>query len=371
VSWPLGIPQVVRLDAAGQPSGPAVWVDNQDFELIGSSLLDAQGRLLLVSTDRDQKLLGRLYDATSFSSLGSPFEIPFGGPAPDQPVLAASPSGQVLMVWEEARNLLGEIFAEDCAAPGEGLCLAGGRFRVEVSWRDSHGDLQKAHPVPLRDDTGSFWFFAPSNPELLIKVLDGRGLNGHFWVFYGSLSDVAYEISVEDRETGESRLYLNPAGTLASHADIRAFPIDTPPEPAAMVPSGRTRRTAQPPLAASIDCHSSGVALCLTSAYQVTVDFVDPGTGATHQARALPFSNESGAFWFFDEANLELVVKVLDGTAVNGHIWVFQGALSDVEYTITVRGPDGAEWTYHNPRGRMHSGADTSALPSPASPGPP
>ena len=50
----------------------------------------------------------------------------------------------------------------------------------------------------------------------------------------------------------------------------------------------------------------------------------------------MPWSDESGAFWFFDETNLELVVKVLDGTGTNGRHWVFAGALSNVEYTITV-----------------------------------
>ena len=32
-----------------------------------------------------------------------------------------------------------------------------------------------------------------------------------------------------------------------------------------------------------------------------------------------------------------MVVKVLDGGAVNGKIWFFYGALADVAYTITVR----------------------------------
>ena len=46
-----------------------------------------------------------------------------------------------------------------------------------------------------------------------------------------------------------------------------------------------------------------------------------------------------GTFWFFDpsdEANFELCLKVLDGTTFNDRFWVFAGATTDVEYTLTV-----------------------------------
>lgn len=49
--------------------------------------------------------------------------------------------------------------------------------------------------------------------------------------------------------------------------------------------------------------------------------------------------------------------------AVNSHFWVFYGALSDVEYTITVTDMlTGAMKTYFNPQGRLASVADTSAF---------
>jgi hypothetical protein len=77
--------------------------------------------------------------------------------------------------------------------------------------------------VPLTEDSGSFWFFSPNNLELMVKVLDGRFVNGHFWVFYGALSDVAYEITVTDTTTGQVRVYANAQGTVASRADTSAF----------------------------------------------------------------------------------------------------------------------------------------------------
>ena len=61
-----------------------------------------------------------------------------------------------------------------------------------------------APAVPITADTGYFWFFDDANVELVVKVLDGRSVNGHFWVFFGALSDVGYSITVTDTATGET-----------------------------------------------------------------------------------------------------------------------------------------------------------------------
>jgi hypothetical protein len=42
------------------------------------------------------------------------------------------------------------------------------------------------------DSSGFFWFFTRDNIELVVKALDARAVNGHFWFFYGALSDVGY-----------------------------------------------------------------------------------------------------------------------------------------------------------------------------------
>jgi hypothetical protein len=110
-----------------------------------------------------------------------------------------------------------------CAVDASELCL-GGRFRVEVRFTDPRdGQASAARPVPITGDTGAFWFFDPANLELMIKVLDGRAVNGHFWVFYGALSDVGYTITVTDTVTGNQRTYHNNPHHLASGSDITAF----------------------------------------------------------------------------------------------------------------------------------------------------
>jgi len=75
----------------------------------------------------------------------------------------------------------------------------------------------------MTGDTAAFNFFSPTNTELVIKVLDGRPINGHYWVFYGALSNVGYTIFVKDLATGEQVIYQNPVGNFASVGDTEAF----------------------------------------------------------------------------------------------------------------------------------------------------
>lgn len=102
-------------------------------------------------------------------------------------------------------------------------CLNGERFKVTVDWLKPDGTSGVGQAISLSDDTGYFWFFNAANVELVIKVLDGRAINNHFWVFYGALSNVQYTIRVLDTASGLTRTYTNPQSNLASVADTLAF----------------------------------------------------------------------------------------------------------------------------------------------------
>ncbi|HEX4966369.1 MAG TPA: hypothetical protein VF173_36510 [Thermoanaerobaculia bacterium] len=116
-----------------------------------------------------------------------------------------------------------------CAPAATRLCLNGNRFAAEVSWTVPGLGSGPGHAVPLTADTGLFWFFSDSNLELTVKVLDGRAINRHFWVFHGGLSSVEYTLTLTDLQTGAQAVYHNPAGQLASGADVSAFNEEAPP----------------------------------------------------------------------------------------------------------------------------------------------
>jgi hypothetical protein len=58
--------------------------------------------------------------------------------------------------------------------------------------------------------------------------------------------------------------------------------------------------------------------------------------GTTSRGLPVPLTADSGYFYFFDRDNVELVVKVLDGCAINQHYWVFAGGLTDVGVDLKV-----------------------------------
>jgi hypothetical protein len=117
-----------------------------------------------------------------------------------------------------------EGLAAACDACGKALLLVNGRFSLELTWKNGAGQTQTAQAVPLTSDTGYFWFNSAENVEVIVKVLDGRGLNGHFWVYYGALTDQEYTLTVRDTATNRSKTYRNPKGRFASRGDVTAIP---------------------------------------------------------------------------------------------------------------------------------------------------
>ncbi len=250
------------------------------------------------------------------------------------------------------------------------LCIAGNRFQVEIAWKDFQGNTGVGHAVPLTSDTGYFWFFAPTNVEAIVKVLDARALNQAFWVFYGALSNVEYTMTVTDTQTGLTRRYFNPAGQLASVGDTAGFgPLgsyasETPAAPASDFSLASTLVSARTDArAATGTCAPGPKRLCLQgNRFAVTAAWTD-FQGKTGTGTAVSLTPDTGYFWFFDPANVEVVTKVLDGTGLNGKFWFFYGALSNVSYMLTVTDTrTGAVKVYKNPSGQFGSVADTGAF---------
>ncbi|HEX2162319.1 MAG TPA: vanadium-dependent haloperoxidase [Thermoanaerobaculia bacterium] len=110
--------------------------------------------------------------------------------------------------------------------PATQLCLDGGRFAVDASWRAPNGESGVGHPVPLNDGSGSFWFFQDDNTEVTVKLIDACEVPefGRFWVFASGLTNVEVALTVTDTQTGATRTYFNPLGRpFESVQDTDAF----------------------------------------------------------------------------------------------------------------------------------------------------
>lgn len=247
---------------------------------------------------------------------------------------------------------------------GETLCLLGSRFKVRVAWRNGAqgGTTGIGQAVARTDQSGTFWFFGPQSVELTVKVIDGRAVNGKFWVFAGSLTNLEYWLEVTDSGTGTVRIYHNRQGDTRGFADT-AFPATDLREIKEVATfSPKQDPVTQTGTAAAGACVADARTLCLLGRFEVEVTW-KTSNGQTGVGTAVPDSQNSGFFWFFGPENLELVVKILDGTEVNGKIWVFYGSLSDVEYTVKVTDTQtGKLKTYRNQQGSLSGAADTNAL---------
>lgn len=101
-------------------------------------------------------------------------------------------------------------------------------------------------------------------------------------------------------------------------------------------------------------CEPDAETLCLRdSRYAVVVDWWtgDGSNGAGSVVHA--GTNDSGLFRFFSGENWEVLIKVLDGCELNGHMWVFGASTTDLGYSIRVTDTaTGTVKEYRNEPGR-------------------
>ena len=83
---------------------------------------------------------------------------------------------------------------------------------------------------------------------------------------------------------------------------------------------------------------------------EITVEWQSStGTGSGHP---VVLTESAGYFWFFDPANVEVLVKVVDACADYGQEWLFAGGLTDLGVTMKVKNTrTGIYKTYTNPEG--------------------
>lgn len=122
------------------------------------------------------------------------------------------------------------------------LRLHESRFWISFEWTNPYaGDTGFGPSVPLTDRSGYFFFHNQNNPEVMVKILDGRAINGYFWLFSGGMTTVGYALTVMDVGDGTclqlpvtppacpTRTFVNPPFASSNFVDLQLF-ADPPPE---------------------------------------------------------------------------------------------------------------------------------------------
>jgi hypothetical protein len=83
-------------------------------------------------------------------------------------------------------------------------------------------------------------------------------------------------------------------------------------------------------------CAETATQLCLSDGrFRVRTRW-ETQQGTSGDGRAVPLTDDTGYFWFFDRDNVELVLKVLNACSFANRFWVFAGGLTNVGVEIQV-----------------------------------
>ncbi len=117
-----------------------------------------------------------------------------------------------------------------------------------------------------------------------------------------------------------------------------------------------------PPTGAYSNCVPDDVAFTFDW-YEVKVCY-ETSDGRTGPGRPKSIgSKESGLIWFFNQDNIELLVKVLNGCTINGYRWIYVAPATDVAFNIEVEAQlTGEKWVLRNPQGAQTVAGDIQAL---------
>jgi len=227
-------------------------------------------------------------------------------------------------IWEVDRPSVAP-----CVPDATTLCLADGRFRARAVRRDFAGKLGTAGVVPLTGDSGYFWFFAPGNPEVLLKVVDACGLPGfeNFWVYSTGLTNVEVELEVVDTLSGSRKIVRTALGEAYGPLfDSGSFEVCS---------FGGAAPASPPDL--DLPPESGTVLRLLDGRFAATATW-EKRDGTSGIGSAVPLASDSGYFWFFAPSIVEVLVKMVDACGYDGfdNFWVFAGGLTDVEVHLTV-----------------------------------
>ena len=106
------------------------------------------------------------------------------------------------------------------------------RAALRSAWRRGASTVRAtrpgvtAHAETLTTKSGWFWFDWNQIPDAVAKVLDGRSVNGHYWIAVSTLTDDPLTLTVTDTVTGRSREYHGALGQPLAVMDRETFASD-------------------------------------------------------------------------------------------------------------------------------------------------
>ncbi len=194
---------------------------------------------------------------------------------------------------------------------------------------ESRWTIQIAGGALVSDDFGGTWRHVDLSTEgLVLLAVDARASSRSAWVLWDGFEGLYWSA-----DEGRTRTNLGLEGGL----DGGPLVVD---DLVVAAISGDARQGQKGVFVwdrnDGLPCLEGGERLCLQGGrFEVTARW-HLGAGGPRVASAAGITPDTGAFWFFDPDNLELVVKVLDACAVNGHFWVFAAGLTDVGVDLEV-----------------------------------
>ena len=239
-----------------------------------------------------------------------------------------------------------EVEPDACTPDAGTLCLQNDKFQINVTWRDFTDRTGIGRATPLSPQSGDFWFFNAQSNELIVKIIDGCGSTGRYWVFWRALSNVEMDLVIRDTETLQTLTYHNPLGFNSNgHLDIAtifhcdgsgpaAQTIDTSTDLPAPGPPQLIER--QGPVLGQSCVPNGDHSICLGHGrFRVEGTWSD-FSGGSGYAHLIKKNEGSGYAWFFNSNNYEMLFKLVDGCSFNGNTWVSIAGLTNVAASLTI-----------------------------------
>ena len=205
---------------------------------------------------------------------------------------------------------------------------------------------QQADDVPVFQDS-RFYTYDLSGEDIVVP-----GEQAYVGVSWFANSEPEFFICTDDNGDGGQPLFFSTdLGT--TWMGVREFPPSEgePPDSLSRIDALMIRTTVEGAARQPFDCVEDDTTLCLTDdRFEVKVDWATTqGTSGAGMAEEL--TPDTGYFWFFQEENVEMVIKVLDACSFADRFWVFAGGLTNVEVDITVTDSfTGQVRTFRNPQ---------------------